>query len=91
MSQKNKESKDQKDQTQNMSQNTILPQIHPLLNNTSDKLISYIKYSNKSVEGIEPNKNNDDDYIYPTLNENDQEKYNAYLNMVRNIFETDPN
>ena len=92
MSQKNNKPKDQKDQTQNMSQNTILPPIHPLPNNTSDKLISYIKYSNKSVEGIEPNKNNnDDDYIYPRLNESDQEKYDAYLNMVRNIFETDPN
>ena len=60
-----------------------------MVSKVDDNLILYQKYSNKSVE---PNKNNDDDdYIYPTLNENDQEKYNAYLNMVKNIFETDPN
>lgn len=115
MSQKNNKPKDQKDQTQNMSQNTILPPPQSLPNddcgpstelnegnniefnfetpspisNISNNSILYQKYSNKQVEGVDPEKNNNYGYVvYPTLDQNDNRKYDEYLKDLSNIFKS---
>ena len=95
MSQKNNESKNKNDKTQNMSHysNTHVTHVefnfktHPPTFNVVDNSILYQKYSNKRVEGVEQNKNNNNGYVvYPTLNENDQKKYDEYLKDLSNIF-----
>ena len=59
----------------------------PSISNLNDKLISYQKYSNKYVEGVGPNENNDYGYlVYPTFDDDDQKKYNEYLNLHTNLF-----
>ena len=55
-----------------------------LVSKVDDNSILYQKYSNKRVE---PDENNNNGYlVYPTLDENDSQKYDKYLKELSNIF-----